>query len=149
VFEYWLHPTRYRTQLCNDGTACLRKICFFAHTVAELRSNADKPTHVSADAMAAATLAAVRKNVTRKAQGARFDAAEVSQCLFHPEECNEPCLMDHLFPHIIHASCHFSDGVPNGVIELAWALPAHRCCGAVAQSKVNDADDVWPLNCAG
>ena len=19
VFEYWLHPTRYRSQLCNDG----------------------------------------------------------------------------------------------------------------------------------
>jgi hypothetical protein len=31
VFEYWLHPTRYRTQLCNDGSNCKRKICFFAH----------------------------------------------------------------------------------------------------------------------
>ena len=31
VFEYWLHPTRYRTQLCNDGPMCRRGICFFAH----------------------------------------------------------------------------------------------------------------------
>lgn len=31
VFEYWLHPTRYRTQLCNDGEACKRWLCFFAH----------------------------------------------------------------------------------------------------------------------
>ena len=34
VFEYWLHPTRYRTQLCNDGSNCKRKICFFAHRCA-------------------------------------------------------------------------------------------------------------------
>jgi hypothetical protein len=68
VFEYWLHPTRYRTQLCNDGTACNRKICFFAHTPEELRSDAEKPLHVTADVMAAATLAAVRKSAARKAQ---------------------------------------------------------------------------------
>lgn len=27
VFEYHLHPSRYRTQLCNDGANCSRKIC--------------------------------------------------------------------------------------------------------------------------
>lgn len=43
VFEYWLHPTRYRTQMCKDGKACNRKICFFAHDVAELRSPETKP----------------------------------------------------------------------------------------------------------
>ena len=43
VFEYWLHPTRYRTQLCNDGEKCARKICFFAHTLEELRVPANKP----------------------------------------------------------------------------------------------------------
>ncbi|XP_076946148.1 zinc finger CCCH domain-containing protein 49-like [Bidens hawaiensis] len=32
VFEHWLHPSRYRTQACKDGTTCQRKICFFAHT---------------------------------------------------------------------------------------------------------------------
>ena len=26
VFEYWLHPTRYRTQLCNDMEKCNRKV---------------------------------------------------------------------------------------------------------------------------
>ena len=31
VFECWLHPQRYRTQLCADGTACKRRVCFFAH----------------------------------------------------------------------------------------------------------------------
>lgn len=28
---------RYRTQLCNDGIGCKRKVCFFAHTLEELR----------------------------------------------------------------------------------------------------------------
>lgn len=38
VFECWCHPNRYRTQLCKDATACNRPTCFFAHTLAELRS---------------------------------------------------------------------------------------------------------------
>lgn len=42
VFEYWLHPSRYRTQLCNDGINCARKICFFAHTMEELRVSSVK-----------------------------------------------------------------------------------------------------------
>ncbi|KAJ4815281.1 Zinc finger CCCH domain-containing protein [Rhynchospora pubera] len=37
VFECWLHPAQYRTRLCKDGTACNRRVCFFAHTHEELR----------------------------------------------------------------------------------------------------------------
>ncbi len=60
VFETWLHPTRYKTQvggrgwlhacsaqcphhtpqstqMCMDGGACRRKVCFFAHSQSELR----------------------------------------------------------------------------------------------------------------
>jgi hypothetical protein len=37
VFEYWLHPTRYRSQLCSYGQNCKRQVCFFAHTLTELR----------------------------------------------------------------------------------------------------------------
>lgn len=37
VFECWLHPLRYRTQMCKDGIACTRKVCFFAHTAEQLR----------------------------------------------------------------------------------------------------------------
>lgn len=37
VFECWLHPSRYRTQLCKDGKACPRRVCFFAHAAGELR----------------------------------------------------------------------------------------------------------------
>lgn len=37
VFECWLHPTRYRTQPCKDGTRCQRRVCFFAHTAEQLR----------------------------------------------------------------------------------------------------------------
>eukprot|EP00192_Tetraselmis_astigmatica_P002465 CAMPEP_0117653812 /NCGR_PEP_ID=MMETSP0804-20121206/3400_1 /TAXON_ID=1074897 /ORGANISM="Tetraselmis astigmatica, Strain CCMP880" /LENGTH=582 /DNA_ID=CAMNT_0005460031 /DNA_START=580 /DNA_END=2325 /DNA_ORIENTATION=+ len=37
VFECWLHPARYRTQMCKDGVHCTRRVCFFAHSVSELR----------------------------------------------------------------------------------------------------------------
>ncbi|XP_073287664.1 zinc finger CCCH domain-containing protein 20-like [Primulina huaijiensis] len=37
VFECWLHPARYRTQPCKDGTRCRRRVCFFAHTSEQLR----------------------------------------------------------------------------------------------------------------
>ncbi|XP_065872702.1 zinc finger CCCH domain-containing protein 54 [Euphorbia lathyris] len=39
VFEYWLHPSRYRTRACNAGRLCTRKVCFFAHTPEQLRSD--------------------------------------------------------------------------------------------------------------
>ncbi|GAB4815716.1 hypothetical protein N2152v2_002762 [Parachlorella kessleri] len=37
VFECWLHPARYRTQLCKEGALCKRSVCFFAHSMDELR----------------------------------------------------------------------------------------------------------------
>ncbi|KAJ6809126.1 putative zinc finger CCCH domain-containing protein 2 [Iris pallida] len=37
VFECWLHPARYRTQPCKDGTGCRRRVCFFSHTPEQLR----------------------------------------------------------------------------------------------------------------
>ncbi|KAL4418720.1 hypothetical protein ABPG77_008591 [Micractinium sp. CCAP 211/92] len=60
IFEYWLHPSRYRTQLCKDGGACKRWLCFFAHSLAELRLPDNKPCVPSEATMAAlaATLAA-------------------------------------------------------------------------------------------
>ncbi|GBF94727.1 hypothetical protein Rsub_07610 [Raphidocelis subcapitata] len=36
-FESYLHPDRYRTQMCCDGDTCSRPVCFFAHSLAELR----------------------------------------------------------------------------------------------------------------
>ncbi|KAL6131795.1 hypothetical protein ACLB2K_070168 [Fragaria x ananassa] len=38
VFEYWLHPARYRTRVCNAGLLCTRKVCFFAHSPDQLRT---------------------------------------------------------------------------------------------------------------
>ncbi|KAF5183243.1 Zinc finger ccch domain-containing protein [Thalictrum thalictroides] len=43
VFECWLHPARYRTQWCKDGTSCCRSVCFFAHTYEQLRLTAESP----------------------------------------------------------------------------------------------------------
>lgn len=43
VFECWMHPTMYRTQLCKEGLACRRAICFFAHSLKELRQVESTP----------------------------------------------------------------------------------------------------------
>lgn len=37
VFECWLHPARYRTRPCKDGSHCKRRVCFFAHSPEQLR----------------------------------------------------------------------------------------------------------------
>ncbi|KAL4347721.1 hypothetical protein GQ457_17G019050 [Hibiscus cannabinus] len=37
VFEYWLHPTKYRTLPCDAGRFCTRRVCFFAHSADQLR----------------------------------------------------------------------------------------------------------------
>lgn len=42
VYECWLHPAKYRTQLCKEGPHCRRPVCFFAHSVSDLR----QPTHL-------------------------------------------------------------------------------------------------------
>ena len=72
VFEYWLHPSRYRTQLCKDGAACARRICFFAHSPLELRADAPKP-HVSPEALASATAAAALEAARSNAPAGEAD----------------------------------------------------------------------------
>ena len=51
--------SRYRTQLCNDGERCRRHVCFFAHSLEELRVPPTKP-FVSPEALAQASLEASR-----------------------------------------------------------------------------------------
>lgn len=63
VFECWLHPAQYRTRLCKDGTGCMRRVCFFAHTSEELRplyvsTGSAVPSPRSASAAAAMDMAA-------------------------------------------------------------------------------------------
>jgi hypothetical protein len=56
VFECWLHPARYRTQPCKDGTACRRRVCFFAHTPDQLRVLPPTPQQSSASPRGAGAL---------------------------------------------------------------------------------------------
>ncbi|KAF7148669.1 hypothetical protein RHSIM_Rhsim03G0235400 [Rhododendron simsii] len=46
VFECWLHPSRYRTQPCKDGSNCRRRVCFFAHSPDQLRVLSPGSGHV-------------------------------------------------------------------------------------------------------
>ena len=43
VFEYWLHPTRYRTQLCNDMEKCNRKVSLCPAHHAALPGSSGRP----------------------------------------------------------------------------------------------------------
>jgi hypothetical protein len=37
IFEEFLHPLKYRLQLCKERSRCNRRTCFFAHSGEELR----------------------------------------------------------------------------------------------------------------
>ncbi|GMH37780.1 hypothetical protein BSKO_05653 [Bryopsis sp. KO-2023] len=41
-FEYWLHPTRYRTVACNKSGECGRALCFFYHGAEEQRTTSSQ-----------------------------------------------------------------------------------------------------------
>uniref|UniRef100_A0A383VI06 C3H1-type domain-containing protein n=1 Tax=Tetradesmus obliquus TaxID=3088 RepID=A0A383VI06_TETOB len=41
LFEYWLHPKRFRTEMCLFRSNCDRRVCFFAHSSEELRQLQD------------------------------------------------------------------------------------------------------------
>jgi len=55
VFESCLHPERYRTQMCNSGANCTRSVCFFAHSMEELRSPycQDSPSQIDSTTVTA------------------------------------------------------------------------------------------------
>lgn len=53
VFEYWLHPARYRTQMCSIGANCKRTVCFFAHNASELRAPTYPPMPMNLYCLAA------------------------------------------------------------------------------------------------
>lgn len=38
VYEFWLHPLKFRSEMCRKGPLCDRRLCFFAHRPEELRS---------------------------------------------------------------------------------------------------------------
>jgi hypothetical protein len=42
IFETWLHPTKFRTVMCQRGAECPRRICFFAHCLAQRRREDDE-----------------------------------------------------------------------------------------------------------
>lgn len=44
VFELWMHPSKFRSHLCNAGANCKRPRCFFAHSMEELRMPTPVPS---------------------------------------------------------------------------------------------------------
>ncbi|KAL0018125.1 hypothetical protein WJX77_007994 [Trebouxia sp. C0004] len=75
-FEYWLHPTRYHTQLCQTSAQCSRPICFFADSSAELREPAwgnSLPQDVLATARLAVSAEVARQNMVDATQDLTAD----------------------------------------------------------------------------
>lgn len=88
VFEYWLHPTRYRTQLCNDGDGCKRRVCFFAHTASQLRVPDSKP-FVNPQALAAATAAAAARRPSSATEAETYDLVNDKLAGMHLQSGND------------------------------------------------------------
>lgn len=121
VFEYWLHPSRYRTQLCNDGAECKRKICFFAHSIEELRVPTCKP--VSPDVPGSAscsfdnTVAAEQQATQQAVDQSRFFALhhdELAMAAAHLAQQRDAASMTALLA---------ADGGGGG----SWELPSGSC----------------------
>jgi hypothetical protein len=69
---------RYRTQLCNDGMGCRRRVCFFAHSLAQLRVPATKPF------VPPEVLAALEGPQPANPAAVSLACATVQQCTIHP-----------------------------------------------------------------
>ncbi|XP_022985508.1 zinc finger CCCH domain-containing protein 54 [Cucurbita maxima] len=99
VFEFWLHPTRYRTRACNAGRFCQRKVCFFAHSPEELRPETKNKLHFAAPVERAA-LAALKYPVERKNDGvSEIPVKEISDGLGN-ERSSELEASESELPHI-------------------------------------------------
>ncbi|KAI3430337.1 hypothetical protein D9Q98_004932 [Chlorella vulgaris] len=79
VLEYWLHPSRYHTQLCSEGLECKRKVCFFAHSQTQLRSPACQPAIEPAALLAAAAAAAAAGGGSARCATSPRKQAQLSQ----------------------------------------------------------------------
>lgn len=111
VFEYWLHPTRYRTQLCKDGPCCSRSICFFAHDLEQLRVPEEKP-YISPEQLASSSLMGIR-NSMQKIRTKQSDSVttppRTSRDYSRRESLEDPSLV--WTPHSIYST---GDATPQG-----------------------------------
>ncbi|MCL7025671.1 hypothetical protein MKW94_025099 [Papaver nudicaule] len=91
VFESWLHPDRYRTQACKDGIDCRRKICFFAHTVEQLRvgstqKNSPLLTESPRSSYDGSPIRSTLESYFMKAAAAAAAASPTSTLMMHPSQ---------------------------------------------------------------
>ena len=116
---------RYRTQLCNDGTKCKRHICFFAHSLEELRVPTCKP-FVPPDALAAATTAAAT-DIARKVTCSDSSASSWGQSA-HME--SEACYLRQLREGSLNAIMKQACIVRRSCFSACpgQCLPDRRCC---------------------
>lgn len=80
VFEGWLHPARYHTQLCKFGALCQRRVCFFAHSEEELRP-ASEGSQAQALSQREELLAVLRQDPAMAREIQKYDFEDVPTAL--------------------------------------------------------------------
>ncbi|XP_028796078.1 zinc finger CCCH domain-containing protein 20-like [Neltuma alba] len=105
VFECWLHPSRYRTQLCKDGANCRRRVCFFAHTPDQLRV----PTRGSLEA-------SVGSPIRRSLDSSRSSSSFISS----PTSVLTPSLQDS--SHLSPGNSQYAGNTYNAMSEIVTSM---------------------------
>ena len=90
VFECWLHPSRYRTQLCKDGARCGRRACFFAHAPNQLRP----PTDAFGTVVASATIGGLAANEATCGNGNGVDGSVAAGTRHKPSTTGRGASLD-------------------------------------------------------
>uniref|UniRef100_A0A383VML3 C3H1-type domain-containing protein n=1 Tax=Tetradesmus obliquus TaxID=3088 RepID=A0A383VML3_TETOB len=81
LYEYWLHPQRYRTKMCKDARGCNRLFCFFAHHESEIRLPSAAPQPLPSFSAILAKTGGEASSTMAAAVAAAADAAGCSQGL--------------------------------------------------------------------
>lgn len=120
VYECWLHPAKYRTQLCKEGPACRRPVCFFAHSVLDIR----QPTHLwaaGAQPSAAAAFAAAALVPEQTAAAALLSSTAT---IAVPRPASVASFSSPKAPHSRGASAASAEELSNNMQGAACAPPA-------------------------
>lgn len=113
-FEYWLHPTRYRTVACNKSGECGRALCFFYHGAEEQRTTSSQSNS--------------EKEGSPMLPNAMEDVTD--QVGMGGENPHMPCLM-------MEESGHSDDGEGDSVDSLMGSLLSRQSFKSTSQNSFN------------
>jgi hypothetical protein len=115
-FELWCHPKLYRTQMCRDGAACSRVVCFFAHTVQQLRLPSERLPPLSGEEAGLLAPQAAADSEAKSASSADLDpTAEAVAAAAAAASAAEGCV-----GQVNGSSSSNQGGIPTGPQIVPW-----------------------------